>query len=79
MGDPCRPDCLGVCISPPTSSGADESWLYPEDLLPFTRRPMFLIVDASNSRVFTVLQEQQRGYPVCCVLSPQQQPPEVSS
>jgi len=29
--------------------------LYPEDLLPFTRKPLFLIVDSDNSVAFKVI------------------------
>ena len=66
------------CLCPPSSSGLDESYLYPEDILPHTRRPLFLVVDSDNSRAFRSIAGRERGYPSCCLMSPLQQPPEVT-
>ncbi|KAK9806282.1 hypothetical protein WJX72_008437 [[Myrmecia] bisecta] len=67
----------GLCLMPPTSSGLGESYVYPEDILPFTRRPLFLVVDSDNSRVFGSIEGQERSYSAVCLMSPTQQPPEV--
>jgi hypothetical protein len=32
-----------------------DNFLYPSDILPFTRRPLFIIVDSDNSSAFEVL------------------------
>ncbi|KAG1342332.1 protein SCAI [Cocos nucifera] len=44
--------CFGsyLCLGPRGSGGLNN--LYPEDLLPFTRRPLFLIIDSDNSHAF---------------------------
>jgi len=65
------------CLSPPSSSGLDESYLYPEDILPHTRRPLFLVVDSDNSRTFRSLAGRERSYPPCCLMSPISQPDGV--
>ncbi|XP_065047890.1 uncharacterized protein LOC135583406 isoform X2 [Musa acuminata AAA Group] len=38
-----------VCLG---SQGTGGSNLYPEDLVPFTRKPLFLIIDSENSQAF---------------------------
>lgn len=73
----CRCDAPSICLCPPSSSGLDDSFLYPEDLLPFTRRPLFVVIDANSSRGFARIHGRERGYPACCLMSPPQQPPEV--
>ncbi|KAL5539596.1 hypothetical protein UlMin_044172 [Ulmus minor] len=44
--------------------------LYPGDIIPFTRRPLFLIVDSDNSHAFKVLHGAERGEPASILLSP---------
>lgn len=44
--------------------------LYPGDLIPFTRRPLFLIIDSDNSHAFKVLHGAERGEPAALFLSP---------
>ncbi|KAK6775106.1 hypothetical protein RDI58_026107 [Solanum bulbocastanum] len=41
-------NCL--CLGPSRSGGSNN--LYPGDLIPFTRRPLFLIIDSDNSDAF---------------------------
>lgn len=50
------------------SSGSNN--LYPGDLIPFTRKPLFLIIDSDTSRAFKVLGGAERGEPVAMLLSP---------
>ncbi|CAK9163285.1 unnamed protein product [Ilex paraguariensis] len=40
------------CLSLGPSRNGDSNNLYPGDILPFTRRPLFLIIDSDNSHVF---------------------------
>ncbi|KAI3989688.1 hypothetical protein MKX01_009180 [Papaver californicum] len=44
--------------------------LYPGDLIPFTRRPLFLIVDSDNSHAFKALHGAERGETAALLLSP---------
>lgn len=39
-----------LCLGPSRSGGSNN--LYPGDLIPFTRRPLFLIIDSDNSDAF---------------------------
>ena len=47
--------------------------LHPGDLYPFTRRPLFLVVDSDNSGAFACV---PRGFdqPVVVLMSPQETP-----
>lgn len=47
------------------------SVLYPEDLIPFTRRPLFLVIDSDNSQAFKVLHGAERGETAVLLLSPE--------
>ncbi|KAK4366991.1 hypothetical protein RND71_014871 [Anisodus tanguticus] len=53
----------------PTRSGGSNN-LYPGDLIPFTRRPLFLIIDSDNSDAFKVLHGAERGEKSALFLSP---------
>ncbi|KAI3511238.1 hypothetical protein L1887_18386 [Cichorium endivia] len=44
--------------------------IYPSDLLPFTRRPLFLIIDSDNSKAFQTINRGQKGEPLAILLSP---------
>lgn len=48
--------------------------LYPGDLYPFTRRPMFIIIDSDNSFVFQHI-PRYFGQPLVILMSPQDVPP----
>ncbi|XP_024361146.1 uncharacterized protein [Physcomitrium patens] len=50
------------------------NFLYPSDILPFTRRPLFIVVDSDNSAVFETLSGNERGEPAVLLLSPSLQP-----
>lgn len=47
--------------------------LYPGDLIPFVRKPLFLIVDSDNSWVFQSV-PQLFGQPLVVLMSPQDVP-----
>ncbi|CAN4126745.1 unnamed protein product [Withania somnifera] len=59
-------NCL--CLGPSRSGGSNN--LYPGDLIPFTRRPLFLIIDSDNSDAFKVLHGAERGEKIALFLSP---------
>ncbi|XP_009771874.1 uncharacterized protein LOC107810537 [Nicotiana tabacum] len=59
-------NCL--CLGPSRSGGSNN--LYPGDLIPFTRRPLFLIIDSDNSHAFKVLHGAERGEKSALFLSP---------
>ncbi|KAH0716101.1 hypothetical protein KY284_009006 [Solanum tuberosum] len=59
-------NCL--CLGPSRSGGSNN--LYPGDLIPFTRRPLFLIIDSDNSDAFKVLHGAERGEKSALFLSP---------
>lgn len=44
--------------------------IYPIDLVPFTRTPLFLIIDSDISREFKVITGAEKGEPVAMLLSP---------
>ncbi|KAF2283938.1 hypothetical protein GH714_017394 [Hevea brasiliensis] len=49
---------------------AGSNTLYPGDIIPFTRRPLFLIIDSDSSHAFKVLHGAERGEPSALLLSP---------
>ncbi|XP_019464440.1 PREDICTED: protein SCAI-like [Lupinus angustifolius] len=53
----------------PKGNGGSNN-LYPGDLIPFTRKPLFLIVDSDNSHAFKVLHGAERGETAALFLSP---------
>ncbi|VFQ74324.1 unnamed protein product [Cuscuta campestris] len=53
----------------PSRNGVQNN-LYPGDLIPFTRRPLFIIIDSDNSHAFKVLQGSERGERCALLLSP---------
>ncbi|CAK9170841.1 unnamed protein product [Ilex paraguariensis] len=52
------------------SRNGDLNNLYPGDIIPFTRRPLFLIIDSDKSHVFKVLHGAERGEATAILLSP---------
>ncbi|KAJ1379874.1 Protein SCAI [Sesbania bispinosa] len=53
----------------PKGNGGSNN-LYPGDLIPFTRKPLFLIIDSDNSHAFKVLHGAERGETAALFLSP---------
>lgn len=70
-----------LCLSPRGNRGPNN--LYPGDLLPFTRRPLFLVIDSDNSHAFKVIHGSERGEPSALLLSPSRpsfkSPPSVDA
>ncbi|KAI1289391.1 Protein SCAI [Halotydeus destructor] len=52
----------------------DAHCLYPGDLYPFTRKPLFLIVDSDNSNAFQHI-PRYFGQPLLVLMSPEDAPP----
>ncbi|KAJ1399397.1 Protein SCAI [Sesbania bispinosa] len=53
--------------------------LYPSDFIPFTRRPLLLVIDNDNSKAFKVIAESEKGESVAMLLSPSCSPPMASN
>ncbi|KAJ3692567.1 hypothetical protein LUZ60_011662 [Juncus effusus] len=51
-----------------TSEGS--SYIYPCDLIPFTRRPLFLIIDSPHAHAFKEISGQEKGETAAMLLSP---------
>jgi hypothetical protein len=60
-------------LTPPAISAC----LYPADLIPFTRKPLFLIVDSNNSSAFQQMSPNLFDQPLMCLLSPTMYPSSV--
>lgn len=50
------------------------NYLYPSDILPFTRKPLFIVIDSDNSSAFERISGEERGEPAILLLSPTCQP-----
>lgn len=57
-----------LCLGSHRIGGSNN--LYPGDLLPFTRRPLFLVIDSDSSHAFKVIHGAERGEPAALLLSP---------
>ncbi|KAL0410887.1 UNVERIFIED_CONTAM: protein SCAI, partial [Sesamum latifolium] len=44
--------------------------IYPSDLLPFTRRPLFVVIDSESSKAFKAMSGAEKGETVALLLSP---------
>ncbi|MED6110107.1 hypothetical protein PIB30_039916 [Stylosanthes scabra] len=52
--------------------------VYPSDFLPFTRRPLLLVIDNDNSKAFKVISGAEKGESIAMLLSPSCSPPTAS-
>ncbi|KAF6138597.1 hypothetical protein GIB67_032491 [Kingdonia uniflora] len=59
-------DCLWM--GPHENGGLN--CIYPSDIIPFTRRPIFLVIDSDNSQTFKAIHGQEKGEPSVMLLSP---------
>ncbi|XP_020581308.1 LOW QUALITY PROTEIN: protein SCAI homolog [Phalaenopsis equestris] len=55
------------------------SKLYPCDLIPFTRKPLFLIIDSNSSHAFKVIHGDEKGETMAMLLSPKSQAPAMGA
>ncbi|KAJ8573442.1 hypothetical protein K7X08_009953 [Anisodus acutangulus] len=60
----------GYCLYIGSRSSGGLNGIYPCDLLPFTRRPLFLVIDSDSSKAFTALSGSEKGESVAMLLSP---------
>ncbi|KAI8335943.1 hypothetical protein BC941DRAFT_354942 [Chlamydoabsidia padenii] len=63
-------------LSVPTQSTMP-ACLYPADLTPFTRKPLFLIVDSNNSTAYQQMTPTLFDQPLMCLLSPTMYPSSI--
>ena len=64
----------GVSLRGKSTTYKEPHCLYPGDLYPFTRRPLFIIIDSDNSFVFQHI-PRYFGQPLVVLMSPQDVPP----
>ena len=69
---------VGTCA---TVGAKSYCGLYPEDLVPFTRKPLFVVVESDNSAAFSSLVAHGSLFrqPVVCLMSPMAQPNAIAS
>lgn len=53
----------------PNRNGGSNN-IYAGDIIPFTRRPLFLIIDSDNSHAFKAVHGAEKGEPAALLLSP---------
>ncbi|XP_042406438.1 protein SCAI-like [Zingiber officinale] len=56
-----------LCLGSQGAGGSNN--LYPEDLVPFTRKPLFLVIDSDSSQAFKTLHGAERGEASILLLS----------
>ncbi|CAH2055196.1 unnamed protein product [Thlaspi arvense] len=70
-------DACGLCFGSHGLTGP--SYIYPSDLVPFTRKPLFIIIDSDSSTVFKNICGAEKGEPAALLLSPSHTPPIISA
>ncbi|PVU94370.1 hypothetical protein BB561_002591 [Smittium simulii] len=68
---------LSVLNNTENKSVTDSHCLYPGDLISFTRKPLFLIIESSNSNIFSKI-PKLFGNPLVILMSPSEIPEEAS-
>lgn len=71
-------DYSGSCLCLGSRGSGGVHNLYPEDLIPFTRKPLFIIIDSENSHSFKKIHGSERGEAAALLLSPRK-PSSVSN
>ncbi|XP_008788658.1 protein SCAI [Phoenix dactylifera] len=67
----------GLWLGSRGSGGSN--YVYPCDLIPFTRRPLFLVIDSNNSHAFKVIHGAEKGETTAMLLSPISRPPVMTA
>ncbi|GAV78158.1 DUF3550 domain-containing protein [Cephalotus follicularis] len=64
----CVPNTTG-CLQFGTRGNEGINSIYPLDLIPFTRRPLFLVIDSDGSEAFKAINGAEKGEPAAMLLS----------
>lgn len=67
------------CLQFGTRGSGGLNCLYPCDFVPFTRRPLFLVIDSDNSEAFKAIVGAEKGEPIAMLLSPSSSSPIASA
>ncbi|XP_050222988.1 uncharacterized protein LOC126673066 [Mercurialis annua] len=62
--------CKGDCLYFGARGNGGLNSLYPADLVPFTRRPLFIVIDSDVSEAFKAISGSEKGEPAAILLSP---------
>ncbi|XP_031276077.1 protein SCAI-like [Pistacia vera] len=68
-----RGECLCYqtgCLQFGTRGNGGLSCIYPSDIIPFTRRPLFIVIDSDGSESFKAISGAEKGEPAAMLLSP---------
>ncbi|KAK9273801.1 hypothetical protein L1049_018611 [Liquidambar formosana] len=74
-------DCISYhtgCLQFGSRGTGGFNCIYPSDLIPFTRRPLFVVIDSDNSEAFKSINGAEKGEPVAMLLSPSLSPPAAA-
>ncbi|KAL9262343.1 SCAI-like protein [Drosera capensis] len=63
-------DCIRIC----SRGNEGLNRIYPCDLLPFTRKPLFLVIDSESSSAFKTISGAEKGVFAILLLSPRSTP-----
>lgn len=58
------------CLHFGTRGNGGLNSIYPTDLIPFTRRPLFIVIDSDSSEAFKAISGAEKGEPAAIILSP---------
>uniref|UniRef100_A0A2P2L0T8 Protein SCAI n=1 Tax=Rhizophora mucronata TaxID=61149 RepID=A0A2P2L0T8_RHIMU len=60
----------GDCLYFGSRGNGGVNSIYPSDLIPFTRRPLFIVIDSNSSDAFKAINGAEKGEPAVILLSP---------
>ncbi|KDO46816.1 hypothetical protein CISIN_1g007051mg [Citrus sinensis] len=63
-------DDLGGCLHFGTRGNRGLNCIYPSDIIPFTRRPLFIVIDSDGSEAFKAIKGSEKGEPAALLISP---------
>ncbi|KAJ8771317.1 hypothetical protein K2173_026494 [Erythroxylum novogranatense] len=66
----CFRQSKGECLYFGRTGNGGNSSIYPSDLIPFTRRPLFIVIDSDGSDAFKAISGSEKGEPAAVLLSP---------
>lgn len=58
------------CLQFGTRGNGGPNCIYPSDIVPFTRRPLFLVIDGDRNEAFEAINGAEKGEAVAVLLSP---------